>query len=187
MRRLRVTTTVLLLFTFCTASTASENGHGGIIYGHNHAFMVEAPRGWVLDTQCGVKQGLYAVFYPLGLSWATSNAVMYVNTAPRQEWQTLSSFIENDISRFKQNHPYIEVEIGSPVTTRDGKLAETRYFSNDQWGNSEAVAYVEEDKIFALIVLTACSQKSFNTARHAFNELVKSYSFVTSDVIIEQD
>jgi hypothetical protein len=112
---------------------------------------------------------------------------MYVNTASREEWQTLSSFIGKDISRFKHDNRYIEVEKGKPVTTRDGKTAEIRYFSNDQWGNSEAVAYIEEEKIFALIVLTARSKKAFNGAKPAFSELVESYLFISSDVTIEQD
>ncbi len=36
-----------------------ESGGGGIVYGKEHAFLIEAPQGWVLDTQeRGESQGL---------------------------------------------------------------------------------------------------------------------------------
>lgn len=185
MKKIFLLAIVLLLFSYSN-SPASEEGNAGIIYGDNHAFIVEPPEGWVLDSQSGVSQGLYAVFYPLGLSWSTSNAVMYVNTAAREGSQSVSSFIDEDVARFKKDSPDIQVERGKPITTGDGKTAEVRYFSNDQRGNSEAVAYVPEDTIFALIVLTARTRDAFDSARPAFNKLVKSYIFVTKDVIIEK-
>ena len=35
---------------------------GGIIFGKDHAYVLTAPKGWVLDNQSGVDQGIHAVF-----------------------------------------------------------------------------------------------------------------------------
>ena len=179
----------VLLVSHVAAASAEkeEDGGAGILYGDDHAFIVYAPEGWVLDNTSGISQGLHAVFYPKGESWEKAVAVMYVNTAKREESETVFMLIEGDTARFRQNNPDVRVGKEPPITTSKGKEAEVRYFTSDQWGNSEAVAYIEEETIFVLIVLTSRTKEAFESAKSAFGELVKSYRFLTTDVTIESN
>src|ERR1017187_9021755 len=65
--------------------TSLKNLNSGLIYGKNHAYWLTAPKGWILDNKSGVSQGLFAVFYPQGSSWAKSSVVMYTNTSSKEE------------------------------------------------------------------------------------------------------
>jgi len=179
----------VLTIAFVAEAQAAEGreGNTGIMYGDDHAFFINEPEGWVLDNKSGASQGLYAVFYPRDESWREAVAVMYVNTAKREASKTFSRFIEDDIARFKQDNPNIRVDKAPTITTSDGRKAIVRYFTGDQWGNSEAVAYIEEETIFVLIVLTSQTKEAFESAKPAFRKLVKSYSFWTTEVNIKTD
>ena len=67
-------------FLFClfisTLANSQENCDCGVIYGENHSFKLIAPSGWVLDNKSGVSQGIHAVFYKKGESWANAETVM---------------------------------------------------------------------------------------------------------------
>ncbi len=165
---------------------ADEDGHGGIVYGDKHAFMVQAPSGWVLDNSSGVGQGLHAVFYPVGSTWADSEVVMYVNTVARQDDQTLSDFIAWEQAEFRKHSPDLAIATLDPVVTEHGTRAELRQLTGDQHGNHEAIAYIGEDATFVMIVLSAKSGPLFEEALPAFRGLVKSYTFITSSVIIDR-
>ena len=77
---------------------------GGIVYGDEHSFFIEAPTGWVLDNRSGVSQGSHAVFYPKGSSWSKAPAVMYVNTANKKKEgiTTTQELIDIDLAKFKK-------------------------------------------------------------------------------------
>src|SRR5512133_1035202 len=49
----------------------------GLIHGPNHAYMIQAPKGWVLDNEIWAKEGIYAVFYRAGGSLNESPIVGY--------------------------------------------------------------------------------------------------------------
>ena len=120
----------------------------GLIYGKDHAFSLSAPEGWVLDNSIGVKQGLFAVFYPRGGSWEKSPVTMYVNTANPSPGDTLEDFIKADFEQMKKGSPGIVMKTGSSIETSKNKVAAVRYFTGDKWDNYEAVAYLQEKKRF---------------------------------------
>jgi hypothetical protein len=157
------------------------DGHSGLVFGDNHAFWLTAPPGWVLDNKSGVSDGLQAVFYPAGQSWRDGIAVMYSNAASKQV-KSLAVFIAGDVDRFKSQSPKISVRDAPSAKTRDGKTATVKLFRGDAAGNSEAVAYVEEDKVFVLIVLSSRNERAFEQALPAFLQLVQSYQFMTENV-----
>jgi len=41
-------------------------GGVGLAYGKDHAYFLKAPPGWMLDTESGAEQGIFAAFYPKG-------------------------------------------------------------------------------------------------------------------------
>jgi hypothetical protein len=156
----------------------------GLMYGEGHAFFFDAPAGWVLDNRRGVDQGTHAVFYPRGSSWKDAPAVMYVKTTRRDATDELEAFIAQDVEQFRSKNPGLMVSSGMPLVTADNKRAEIRHFSGGARGNIETVAYIKEDAVFVLLVLTARTQPSYVDALPAHSQLVNSYAFFTKDVRI---
>lgn len=187
--RLLVLLAVVALNAVAGPSFAQGPGGGGIIYGPHHAFMIEAPPGWVLDNQAGRSDGLVAVFYQKGQSWRNGDAVMYVNTVVPDSGRTADPLrvIADDSLRFAQRAPRIRIERRPSLHTKDGRTAYVRHFSGDPNGNFEAVAYIAEKTVTPLLVLTARSRGAFDEALPAFAQLVQSYSFFTADVRTEPD
>jgi hypothetical protein len=173
-----------LLLGQALLAAEKEFGGGGIVYGKGYAFLIDAPPGWVLDTRSGVPDGLQAVFYPRGSSWSESPTVMYAAWASKKKEgvTTLQQIIDKDVAKFKKGNPSIIIIESRPLKTRDGKTALVRLFKGDQWGNSEAVAYVDEKAGVAVLVLNSRNQAAFNKAIPAFEKLVSSYYFYTEDV-----
>src|SRR5271154_2921019 len=88
------------------SKTPGDDMNSGLVYGKNHAFWVVAPKGWVLDNQAGVDQGLYAVFYPKGSSWKKSPVVMYANTTFKgvKGHETFQKVIEEDVAQYRDEY-----------------------------------------------------------------------------------
>lgn len=168
-------------FAYC-----QDNPNSGIIYGEKHAYVLTAPKGWVLDNESGVPNGLYAVFYPKGSSW-DGETVMYTNTALLEKSETINDVIKYDIERFKKESPGLQVNQKDSITTTDkNKKAIVYYFSGDRNKNYEAVSYIAEKDITVFIVMTSRTEKGFISNINPFMELVKSYSFWTDKVTIEK-
>jgi len=153
----------------------------GLLYGEDHFFAVTAPPGWILDNKSGVSQGLHAVFYPQGGSWEHSPAVMYANGAHKDvdANQTFQQFLTFDSLQFLREQGQIKIVDAGSIKTSKGQFALVRQFLYSQF---EAVAYIDEPKIVALIVLTARSKTEFDEAYPAFKKLVESYWFISEQV-----
>jgi hypothetical protein len=145
---------------------------GGIVYGDELGVAAGAPRGWVFDAESGVSQGLHAVMYPQGSTWAKATEVMYVNIARLAPGDTVSEFIAGDVASFKKKSPKLAVELGEPVQMVGGTKAEVRVYSSDAWGNHEAVAYVTQGTSVAIFVLSCRTVDGFTKSLPAFREMV---------------
>ncbi len=171
------------------AQKSKENSgemNSGILYGPNFSYLLSAPKGWILDNQSGVSQGLSAVFYPHGSSWSKGVTVMYTRVVKKNDGQTLSDIIKDDIDGFKIESPTLKVADAKTIDLGKGKTAITKYFSNDSHGNHEALAYIDEAKSVVLIVLTAKTKNDFDSSLGAFQGLVGSYSFLTDKVTTQK-
>jgi hypothetical protein len=180
---LMLTLSVLL----CSAIAAQDNKHAGddensgIIYGADHAFVLTAPDGWVLDNASGVSQGLHAVFYPKGSSWKASSVVMYANVVHKKsEKDALETIVESDVADFKRQSPGMKVE-DAEAPSGSGKNVLVKYFVDDN--SHEAVAYIGESKVIVMLVLNARTKKGFDDALPAFRQLISSYHFLGDKVI----
>jgi hypothetical protein len=169
----------LLIFSLAVATASAAEGQTGVVYGDSHAFFVTAPPGWVLDNRSGLGNRVHAAFYPEGSNWRDSPAIMYANGVGRSSGKTLDSFIAEDIQAFRGRSPQIQVNEGSSIKTKDGRVALVRYFSGDQSGNHEAVAYIAENRAFIVLALSARSQDAYQRSLHSFAELVRNYSFIS--------
>jgi hypothetical protein len=163
-----------------------DAANAGIVYGKDHAFVIKAPDGWVLDNQSGVRQGLQAVFYPEGGSWKGSKAVMYVNGAGKSADDTLEKFIERDVAGYREHSPGLRVSDGEAPPLAGKERVIVKGFSGDRGGAFEAVAYVEESKVVVTLVLHARTPQDFADAMPAFRQLVSSYRFLSDKVVTEK-
>ena len=176
---------LLMTFSLCFSQDVKpvEDGGSGILYGEDHAYSVTAPKGWVLDNRAGASQGVHAVFYPLGKSWADAPAVMYTNVWRKdKENSTIEEVIENDIRSFRERSASLKVNEAPDISIKGGKKALVRLFTGDVHGNYEAIAYIDEPKLVVLFVLSSKTKEDFETSLGLFDELVKSYFFITDDV-----
>lgn len=174
--------TVVLFLMPANTSYSKEEGGGGILYGKNFSYIISAPKGWVFDNESGASQGLHAVIYPKGKSWENAPAAIYSKGAQKKEGETITKFINNDFEDFKKNSPNIKMDDYSKITTGDNREAVVKMFSNDKWGNYELVAYIDMPKAIGVIVLTSRDKKSFDNSTKAFEQVVKSFKFLTDDL-----
>ena len=185
---------LVFLLVLCSGGKAQQdteksgNNNSGIIYGQDHVFVLTAPKGWVLDNKSGVSQGLQAVFYPEGSSWKSGTVVMYANTYHKRNVteETLEKVVAGDVTEFKKKSEKLRVVEAAPLPTRKDKKAVVRYFDGDTFGNSEAIAYLDEGKVVVMLVLSARTKKEFEAGLPAFNELVSSYLFLGDKVTIQK-
>lgn len=177
---------ILALLIHITSAAIVEEGLG-IVYGSNHAFSFKAPKGWVLDNESGVSQGIHAVFYEKGGSWQKSKVVAYARAADRGAVKTAAEQVAKTISDFRKNgNDKYDGKKVKVVKTKSGEEGDIYHFSGDKWGNFEAVAYFVEEKTINFIVFNSRDEKLFNDALPAFEELAKSYLFVGEKVDIQK-
>jgi len=162
-------------------AASAQNGPGleeggGIVYGAHFAFAVKAPKGWLFDNRSGVAQGLHAVAYRTGETFAKSDSLMYArgsNPDPDAA-RTLEQFIAGDLADFRKNSSGVQTFAITPVELADGTQARVVGYRGDQWGNVEAVAYAEHAGAIYVLVLTTRSQARFDADLPAFLEFVRS-------------
>jgi len=160
--------------------------NGGIVYGKDHAFIIVAPDGWVLDNSSGVPRGLHAVLYKTGTTWAKADTVMYANTVHKEASgeKVVGNVIKSDVKSFQASASNQCVITDAPdLKTRSGQRVAVKQFFDASRHVYEAVAYIDESKIVVLLVLSAREEQAFTAALPAFKRLVASCRFLTSDVI----
>ena len=184
-RKLLVSTTLATLLAPCTSPAQTACGHlvsgrTALVHGNQHAFILQAPVGWVPTFPPGVP----AAFRRETETWRDGRAVMYVNTATADtgDAEPPEQIIQEDSSRFANGSPSLRVESLPSVRTMDGREALIRRFVGHQTGTFEIVAYVRERTVTPLIVLSARTQADYDTAVTSFYALVHSYEFVTSHI-----
>jgi len=153
---------------------AEPEAGGGVVYGAHHAFTISAPPAWVLDTQAGVRDGLHAVLYRQGESYAGSPGIMYARgedfatgAAP-----TLDAYIASDLVAMHKESPDVQASELPAIALRDGTLARVVGYRGDKWGNVEAVAYFSHGDSIVVLALSARTQARFDADIEDFRRLV---------------
>ncbi len=179
-----VATLLTFVFTFAFAVSAASasiiEGGKGLVFGTNYAYSLKAPKGWMLDNESAVQQGVHAVFYPKGSQWDDSVIVAYARSRPRTDTvNTADEAAEFLVKDFRANgSPNYAGKRIKTIKTGAGKEAVIYHFTGDQWGNSEAVAYFVEELTINFIVLNSRDRKTFVRSLPAFDALAKSYVFM---------
>jgi tetratricopeptide (TPR) repeat protein len=145
---------------FSSSVADQEILRGGVVYGPKSGFRVDAPQGWVADTQTGVRQDLPCVLYPKGESWADAKTVMYAKMASPQ-WEGVSAFVETAIKEMKAKHGVPKEKIASGKTKDGHDYFINEYPATKAYSQWERVGYVQLPRGVAYIVLTSRDKASY--------------------------
>lgn len=179
----------LLVTTFCLISinyaNEKSNLESGIIYGTNYSFLISAQGDWILDNESGRPNGVNVVFYPKGSNWKKSDVVMYINTTTKNEKQNdISNYIKLEIKNLKEKHRKIQITKSNEIYTMDKKKVTIYYVSGDNYGNYEAIGYLDEKNVIVVFVLSSRTKNGFIENIAKFEELIKSYKWLTEKINI---
>lgn len=170
--------TASLLLTFLPAAPATAKG-GCIAYGDDYAFALKPPKGWVLSCDVSEHSDVPVALWPTGTTWANAEVVMYINPSPKgSSPQTLEDFVQFSASQFRKDKPGVKITPGEPLQTGDHSRVVVQHFTGDQWGNHEAVAYIESTTIFAIVVLSSRTEAEYKASYPAFEKLLSTYIFM---------
>jgi len=171
---------------------ASGGGKGpkdncGLLYGKDHSLTFCAADGWTLDNTVLNDQGVYAVFYPNGSNFKDakeSATFMYINVVGKDAGSTVAKMMEADADEAKRRSPSSVVKQGEPIKVADAIVPVLR-FAPGAFDRYEAVAYIGEEKVLVMFVITSKNEETFRKDYPAFVKLVQSYKFLSSNVTIE--
>ena len=84
--------------------------------------------------------------------------------------------VNKTITKFHTNgNPNYKAEQKPPLSLPDNREAIIYYFQGDQWGNFEAVGYIEENKTINFLVFNAHTKALFDKYVPSFYKLLSSY------------
>lgn len=165
----------------------APEGDCGILYGKDHALTFCPPDGWHLDTGIMNDQGIYAVFYPAGsnfLDAKNSGTFMYFNVVGKTPDETLTQMMADDTKQVKQDSPDAVVVEADPIKIGEASVPVLR-FAPGAYDRYEAVAYIGEEKVFVMVVISSKNEAIFKKDYADFVKLVESYKFISSNVTIQ--
>ena len=153
----------------------SGKNHVVILQSEGGSFAIEGPKDWIADRKVGRRLGVCCVYYPKG-SWDTAETIMYPNIVTKGPGQTtLQELMDSDLARFRKDNPGMSYVDGDmPFNDRTAKL---RYFHGVNQGSSEAVAYIDEEKIIALVVLSSKTEKGLTEALPLLLGVLETYIY----------
>ena len=165
----------------------AKDGNCGLLYGKGHSLTFCAPESWILDNGIMNDEGIYAVFYPVGSNWKEakeSGTIMYINVVAKTSDTIVETMMDADANEVKRNAPSTVVTKGEPIAIGD-LSAQTLRFAPSAFSRFEAVAYLGEDKVLVMFVVSSRNEAIFRKDYPAFVRLVQSYKFLSSNVTIQ--
>ena len=169
--------TVVAFIAICTTARA-QTGAGGFVYGKDHAYFLEAPKGWVMDSGDAAKENVGAVFHPANAHWPESNVIIYTDMLKKTKTlQTPADGMQADLAHFKKEGSAVDpIKQRSIKTERGGLVGEVYRFGPDRRGQYDLRAYFSYKGYIDYFILTARDKGTFEKSIPAFEHVVRSYS-----------
>jgi hypothetical protein len=148
-----------------------------ILTAEGGSFLIEGPKGWIADRKVGRRLGVCCVYYPRG-SWDTAETVMYPNIVTKSPGRaTVKALMDADLAKFRQDNPSLSYVDGQDISLPHGRTAKLRYFHGVNQRSSEAVAYIDEENIVALVVLSSKTEKGLSAALPLLRKVLETYTY----------
>ena len=157
---------------------SGRDGAGAYVYGPGHRYHLNAAKGWTVDTAAGKSNGLGAVFYPDGSSWQDAPVVMYTRILDH-DGKTFAQVVDGDLNAMSRNSKTFRAIDKSPIVSLIRQTALVKDLTGEASGQLERVAYFEEKHWVVIIVLVSHSEAALKEAVPAFEQVVKSYHYVS--------
>ena len=168
--------------------SARQKDGAAIVYAEGGGFMMSGPRGWIADRAVGERLGTCCVYYPEGSTWDNAETVMYPNIATKREGQkTLKEFMANDLAGFQKDNPEMTFTDGEPISLKDKRSALVRYFYGVNQKSFEAVAYIDQENVIALIVVSPKTQKGLSNAMPLLREVLQNYAYMNVHIVKSEE
>jgi hypothetical protein len=103
---------------------------------------------------------------------------MYPNIVTKGPGKTtLKELMDSDLAKFRKDNPRMSHLDGKDIPLQRDKTAKLRYFHDVNKGSSEAVAYIDEEKIIALVVLSSKTEKGLTEALPVLLGVLETYTY----------
>jgi hypothetical protein len=171
----------LLFAVFVTSPCLCQNPGGeaadrpGMLATKQGPLAIDAPKGWSRVPGMGM-----AFFVPNGADFDTAPAWIYISSVPigpKLDYRDVNSYIEHDVSVFKDKYPAAMVQREIPVMLPQAKLRAQIYTfqSGDKNNAYEQVVYVGEKGRVLMFNLSAKTAGVFQQSLPVFRGFVTSY------------
>ncbi len=169
---------IILAVVIACSSASAQTGAGGFVYGKDHAYFLEAPKGWVMDSGDAAKENVGAVFHPAKAHWPESGVIIYTDFfKKRKGLATPHEAMQNDVALFRKEGSVVQpVKKPSIKTEIGGLVGEVYHLGPDRRGQYDARAYFTYKGYIDYFVLTARDKATFNKSLPAFQHVVRSYA-----------
>lgn len=163
--------------------TRGQSEQSVLMYRDGAGFFIDVPKDWVIDREAGRRAGTCCVYYPKGSTFHNAETIMYPNIATKGPGQkTVNDFMQSDHETFLKHDPGLRYEEAADIPLQNKRIAKIRLFRGVNHGGSEAVAYIDEEKIIALFVMSSKSEEAFNKSIPLFRSAVKTYMYMNVKV-----
>jgi len=159
----------------CQDPASGAADRPGILTTKQGSLAIDSPKGWSRVPDMGM-----AFFVPRGATFDTAPAWIYISTVPigpKLDYHDVNSYIEHDVSVFKDKYPVALVEREIPVILPHAKLRAQIYTfqSGDKNNAYEQVVYVGEKDRVLMFNLSAKTADIFQQSLPVFRGFVISY------------
>jgi hypothetical protein len=174
---------------FCCAATraagaqqlpkdSGPQGQSGLVTVDSTSFWIDAPHGWVLDTEAGRRDGAIAVLYRQGESWKSGDPVVSASViTPKSGFNAVvPAAVRSDSARWAGQVPDLVFAVRDSVRTVSGVFARICTYRSASRRRYETVAYMQADARVWMLTLSAGSVASYDAASADFVSLVTSYA-----------
>jgi hypothetical protein len=188
MRIIQMLLMFAILFPSSVLAGITEGGMG-MLFGADHAFNFTAPKGWVLDNQSGVQQGLYMIFYPADQTWSNSPVIAYGRSVPKaSDLRSIEDQVKRTVDEFHNDGSLnYKAQAKDKIVLPNGKTFYIYFFQGDKWGNYEAAGYINESETINFLVYNARTKVDFEKNLPAFRTIISTYRNVFENTMAKNE
>ncbi len=170
---------VFILFSFpCNGQQTESNPEINVIYGDQHIFTIETPKGWVNDKKYASTIGLVSFFYAIRDKDKKDKSYIYAMGYDKESIdEKLSTFVKADLNTFRKKYPefsYEKIDVGS-----SGGILNSEMYSFDKLGDryKEEVVYMETEYSILVFSFAAFSQEDYQIYQPIFDRFIASFNY----------
>lgn len=158
-----------------------ENGLG-MVWGEDHFYAIQAPKGWVLDNSVWAEVDVFAVFYEVGSNTQESPMVGFSRVHPKHP-DGIVALVTEDLENSKQGASTAVVEQLPDFATKDGMVARVYSVKGVPNVAPEWVAYIDAPTVVILVGVAVREPTPFEEGRQLLEELVGSIEWVNFKIV----